>query len=80
MILAGAPGLAHGSAWLTEIWPPLAKLVSNPEPDSRSITVTSWPACAKYHALVTPITPAPNTSTFISLLPSLSRGAAHNVN
>ncbi len=26
--LSGAPGLAQGSAWLTEICPPLAKLVS----------------------------------------------------
>jgi hypothetical protein len=26
--LSGACGLAQGSAWLTEIWPPLAKLVS----------------------------------------------------
>ena len=31
--LRGAPGLAHGSAWLTEICPPLAKLVSRPAPD-----------------------------------------------
>lgn len=42
--LNGAPGLAQGSAWLTEICPPLAKLVSAPGTPWRSVTVTSWPA------------------------------------
>jgi hypothetical protein len=42
---SGALGLAQGSAWLTEIWPPLAKLVSAAGVACRSITVTSWPSC-----------------------------------
>jgi hypothetical protein len=29
--------------------------------------VTSCPACARYHALVTPITPAPRTMIFTAL-------------
>ncbi len=57
-------GLAHGSAWLTEICPPLAKLVSKPAKGWRSTTVTSCPASARYQALVTPTTPDPNTKTF----------------
>ncbi len=40
---SGALGLAQGSAWLTEICPPLAKLVSAAGVAWRSITVTSWP-------------------------------------
>jgi len=38
---SGALGLAQGSAWLTEIWPPLAKLVSDAGVAWRSTTVTS---------------------------------------
>ncbi len=37
---SGACGLDHGSAWDTEIWPPLAKLVSSPASGCRSTTVT----------------------------------------
>jgi peptide-methionine (R)-S-oxide reductase len=58
--------LAQGSAWLTEICPPLAKLVSCAGAGCRSITVTSWPAAARYQAVVTPITPAPKTITRIA--------------
>jgi hypothetical protein len=61
----GARGLAQGSAWLTEIWPPLAKLVSCAGRGWRSITVTSWPSAARYQALATPTTPAPSTVTRI---------------
>src|SRR5258706_16371962 len=67
-IFFGASGFAHGSAWLTDICPPLAKLVSSPACGCRSTTVTSCPSCDKYQALVTPITPAPRTTTFISVL------------
>ena len=42
--LNGALGFAQGSAWLTEIWPPLAKLVSAAGEAWRSMTVTSWPS------------------------------------
>ena len=45
-IFSGASGLAQGSAWLTEIWPPLAKLVSSAASGSRSITQTESPARA----------------------------------
>ena len=38
---SGALGFAHGSAWLTEIWPPFAKLVSAAGVAWRSTTVTS---------------------------------------
>jgi hypothetical protein len=36
--------LAQGSAWLTEICPPLAKLVSAAALAWRSMTTTSWPS------------------------------------
>src|SRR5688500_14658780 len=65
MTLSGAAGFAHGSAWLTEIWPPLAKLVSMAASAWRSNTDTSCPACDKYHAAAVPTTPAPRTKTFI---------------
>ena len=42
--LSGADGLAHGSAWLTETCPPLAKLVSSPAAGWRSMTQTLLPA------------------------------------
>src|SRR5713226_3294028 len=64
-ILDGAVGLAHGSQWLTEICPPLAKLVSSAASGCRSTTITSWPVRARYHALVVPITPAPRTTTLM---------------
>src|SRR5450759_5189324 len=80
---AGVPGLAQGSAWLVEIWPPLAKLVSIAAASWRSKTVTSCPARAKYQALVTPTTPAPKTAIFIFSIgryarPSRDRLAAHH--
>ena len=53
--MAGALGLAQGSAWLTEIWPPLAKLVSSPAAGWRSMTVTSCPALDRNQAEVVPI-------------------------
>src|SRR6266851_86647 len=62
-IVKGAVGLAQGSEWLTEICPPFAKLVPSAGSGWRSTTVTSWPLCARYHALVVPITPAPRTTT-----------------
>ena len=43
---SGAAGLAQGSACETEIWPPLAKLVSAAGL-AASMTVTSWPACCE---------------------------------
>src|SRR5690554_2774220 len=61
----GAAGLDHGSGWLTEICPPLAKLVSSAGPGWRSTTLTSKPACNRYQAVVTPVTPAPRTITCI---------------
>src|SRR6266849_5305051 len=64
-IVKGAVGLAQGSEWLTEIWPPLAKLVSSAGSGWRSTTITSWPLCARYHALVVPMTPAPRTTTLM---------------
>src|SRR6185312_2419896 len=65
-ILSGASGLAHGSAWHAEIWPPFANEVSRPGPSRRSTTVTSWPRAARYHAVAVPITPAPRTRTFMA--------------
>ena len=65
-ILRGADGLAHGSAWLTAIWPPLARLVSSAGPSRRSMTTTSWPAARRNQALATPTTPAPRTRTRIT--------------
>ena len=62
----GASGLAHGSAYDAEIWPPLANEVSSAAPSWRSTTVTSWPSCARYHAAVTPTTPAPRTTIRIA--------------
>ncbi len=73
-ILAGASGFAHGSAYDAEICPPLANDVSSAAPSWRSTTVTSWPSCARYHAAVTPTTPAPRTSTRIRR-PSSARRA-----
>src|SRR5436190_4068440 len=67
-ILSGAVGLAQGSACDTEIWPPLANEVSMPASACRSRTVTSCPALLRYHAEVTPTTPAPSTRTFMSAL------------
>src|SRR6185437_3269746 len=49
-----------------EICPALAKLVSSAGPGSRSTIVTSKPARDRYHALLTPITPLPRTSTCIA--------------
>ena len=43
----------------------LAKLVSIAAAGWRSITVTSWPASCRYQAVVTPVTPAPRTITFM---------------
>src|SRR5438132_1660337 len=60
-------GLAQGSACPAETWPPLANEVSIPASAWRSSTVTSCLACARYHALVTPITPAPRTMIFTAL-------------
>src|SRR6185437_15074412 len=53
-----------------EICPAFAKLVSSAGPGSRSTTVTSKPARDRYHALLTPITPPPRTSTCIAYRPS----------
>src|SRR5574338_49392 len=64
-ICMGAPGLAQGSGWLMEICPPFAKLVSRPAAPRRSSTFTSWPARARYQAVVTPVRPAPRTVTCI---------------
>src|SRR5688572_19553106 len=64
-ILNGASGLAHGSEWLTEIWPPLAYEVSRPAPSWRSTTTTSWPSSRRDHAVEVPMTPAPRMRTFI---------------
>src|SRR5512134_3841115 len=61
--LSGALGFAHGSAWLTEIWPPFAKLVSAAGVAWRSTTVTSWPCWRRKYADVTPNNPAPSTIT-----------------
>src|SRR5690606_24962221 len=61
--LSGADGLAHGSAWLTETWPPLAKLVSRPAAARRSITQTDLPCFSAKYALLMPTTPAPRTTT-----------------
>src|SRR5260221_10324503 len=72
-IVKGAVGLAQGSELLTEIWPPLAKLVSSAGSGCRSTTVTSWPLCARYHALVVPMTPAPRTTT-LTLASEKTRG------
>src|SRR5262245_17845182 len=60
---SGALGFAHGSAWLTEIWPPFAKLVSAAGVAWRSTTVTSWPCWRRKYAEVRPSKPAPNTMT-----------------
>src|SRR5215813_14357420 len=46
--------------------PALAKLVSRATPSRRSMTVTSWPAWARYQAVVTPKTPPPMTAIFMS--------------
>ena len=51
-IFSGASGLAHGSAYDAEIWPPLANDVSRPAPGCRSTSVTSCPSAARYHAAV----------------------------
>src|SRR5215203_6928 len=66
-IFNGADGFAHGSAWLTEIWPPLAKLVSSPAPGCRSMTQTLRPARIAQYAVLMPTTPAPSTITSKSL-------------
>src|SRR3546814_6424695 len=65
--LRGACGLAHGSEYDTEIWQPLARLVSWAGPLSRSMTTTSWPACFSHHAVDVPITPLPSTAILIVL-------------
>ena len=49
-IFGTTEGFAQGSAWPAEIWPPLANEVSRPAASRRSITVTSWPAAARYQA------------------------------
>src|SRR5690606_12449076 len=66
--LSGAWGLAHGSAYETEIWPPLARLVSWAGPGRRSTTTTSWPAWRSHQALEMPMMPLPNTATFMRAL------------
>src|SRR5690606_25191376 len=60
-----AVGFAHGSAWLTELCPPLAKLVSEAGSCPRSTTTTSKPWRFRKYAVVTPTTPAPMTTIFI---------------
>jgi hypothetical protein len=65
-IFIGAEGLAHGTACETEIWQPLAKLVSCAAPGWRSMTLTSCPALRRNQAEAVPTMPAPNTMTFIS--------------
>src|SRR5262245_4843564 len=67
---SGALGFAQGSAWLTEICPPFAKLVSAAGVAWRSTTVTSWPCWRRKYADVTPSNPAPNTMTFTARTPS----------
>src|SRR5690606_7237043 len=49
-------------------------LVSSAGPTWRSTTSTSWPASARYQAVVTPMTPLPRTTTLIlrHLAPSTS--------
>ncbi len=42
-IFNGTPGAPQGSAWLGDMMPPLAKLVSIAALDWRSTTVTAWP-------------------------------------
>ena len=49
-----APRARHGRPRSGRRW---RSEVSMPAPRRRSTTVTSWPAAARYHALVTPITP-----------------------
>ncbi|MCY1521760.1 hypothetical protein D9M68_565860 [compost metagenome] len=66
--LRGACGLAQGSAYDTEIWAPLAKLVSCAGPVQRSMTTTSWPAWFSHQALEIPMMPPPNTATFMPAL------------
>ena len=60
----GVSGEAQGADMPGETWPALAKLVSRPAAGCRSMTVTSWPAWARYQAEVTPMTPLPNTMIF----------------
>src|SRR6266850_247096 len=71
-ILRGTRGFAQGWACDTEICPPLANEVSRPAASCRSTSVTSCPALLRYHAEVTPMTPAPSTRTRI---PSVEREA-----
>src|SRR5690606_24056895 len=63
----GACGFAQGSEYDTEIWQPLARLVSCAGPLSRSMTTTSWPAWFNHHAVDVPITPLPSTAILIVL-------------
>src|SRR5712691_5452364 len=78
-IVKGAVGLAQGSEWLTEICPPFAKLVSSAGSGWRSTTITSWPLCARYHALVVPMTPAPRTITLMPASDKNKRGKARAI-
>ena len=62
-ILSGVPGAAQLSEVLGVTRQPLAKLAPSPGPGLRSSTVTAWPRSARYQAVVTPIRPAPITTT-----------------
>src|SRR5260221_14721377 len=64
-IFEGASGLAHGSAWHTEICPPLANEGSMPAASRRSPTTTYRTCCVRHQAGEVPMTPAPRTKTFI---------------
>jgi len=66
-IFGTTSGFAQGSACPAQIWPPLANEVSSAAASRLSITVTSWPAAARYQALATPTTPAPRTMIFTGL-------------
>lgn len=64
-VIERQPGAALETSFANagEISPAFAKLVSRAAPGWRSITSTSAPACERYHAAVTPITPPPMTAT-----------------
>src|SRR5260221_13495642 len=64
-ILAGAPGLAQGSAWQADTSPPLANEVSKPGASRRSTISTSWPASQAYQAGAVATTPAARVRNLI---------------
>src|SRR5690606_37587019 len=70
--LSGIFGLAQGSAYETEICPPLAREVSCAGPVPRSTTTTSQPCWLSHQAVDTPIMPLPRTATFMCTVRLLS--------